>query len=350
MSGGAIPVFIQALHSTDDDLCQHALFAITNLAGCNVQHRDAVLASNVFDVFNSVLRRLQKSHDLYYVSTLAKELSWAVSNVCHGKPYPPLESVLPALPILNVLFESKREETLTNVFYAFAAITNKGDTERIDAVRRLGVLPRIIQRLYATESPKLQMTALKVVGNFSAGSEFHVKLLLHQRVEEELTPMLHHPDAVVRSDVCWIFSNLLTGPSEMVQHLLDVVPSLIQLASSDAPKVRKEAIWAIANAISAAAPDRIRGLVDQNVLSVFCALLREEDEEATDQQVSLALDGVEILLTKAQAFDVALFAEVKAILSDPENGIVFDLTDIIQHDDNVEIQRRAARVWLTFFQ
>lgn len=104
------------------------------------------------------------------------------------------------------------------------------------------------------------------------------------RVEEALTPLLHHPDAVVRANACRTFSNLLTGPSEMVQHLLDVVPSLIQLAAANEPKVRKEAMWAISNDISAATPERTRVLIEQNVLSELCALLhaQEGDTSATN--------------------------------------------------------------------
>lgn len=55
------------------------------------------------------------------------------------------------------------------MFAVFAAVTKKADVECIDAVHSLGVLRSIIQRLYATESAKLQVAALKVVGDFSAG-------------------------------------------------------------------------------------------------------------------------------------------------------------------------------------
>lgn len=164
---------------------------------------------------------------------------------------------------------------------------------------------------------------------------------------------MHHPDAVVRANACRTFSNLLTGPSEMVQHLLDVVPSLIQLAAANEPKVRKEAMWAISNDISAATPERTRVLIEQNVLSELCALLHaQEGDTVSDQLMSLALEGVETLLTNVNehAFDEALFTAVKASLSDPESGIVHNLTDLIQHSEVVEIKQRAARLWLRYFQ
>ena len=160
VSGGAVPVLIEMVHaSTDAGLSLHALFAITNLAGNNTQYRDVLLASNVFGGLRGLLTRFPTS------ATMAYELSWAVSNLCHGKPAPPLDVLLPALPILNDLFHSQpRHDTLANVFHAFASITDKSDVARIEAVRRLGVLPRIIQCLYATEAPDLQRNALKVVG------------------------------------------------------------------------------------------------------------------------------------------------------------------------------------------
>lgn len=68
--------------------------------------------------------------------------------------------------------------------------------------------------------------------------------------------------------------------------------------------------------------------------------------------MSLALEGVETLLTNVNehAFDEALFTAVKASLSDPESGIVHNLTDLIQHSEVVEIKQRAARLWLRYFQ
>ena len=352
VSGGAVPVLIEMVQSTDAGLCLHALFAITNLAGNNTQYRDVFLASNVFGGLRGLLTRFPTS------ATMAYELSWAVSNLCHGKPAPPLDVLLPALPILNDLFDSQpRHDTLANVFHAFASITDKSDVARIEAVRRLGVLPRIIQCLYATESPDLQQNALKVVGHFSAGNDLHVQLLLHQKVEEALAMLLRHPNAVVQADACWTLSNLLTAPADSVQHLLDVVPSLIPLATSSSgeKKVRKQALWAVANAVSAATPAQLPRLIAQDVLSVFCAVLRdvENDNDVDEQMVSLALEGVDILLTKLQQppvnDDEALFATVRTRLSDPENGIVLDLTDLIQYCEVVELQQRAARLWLRYF-
>lgn len=84
-------------------------------------------------------------------------------------------------------------------------------------------------------------------------------------------------------------------------------------------------------------------------------MLRDvEDDDVDEQMVSLALEGVDILLTKLQQppvnDDEALFATVRSRLSDPENGIVLDLTDIIQYCEVVEVQQRAARLWLRYFQ
>ena len=168
--------------------------------------------------------------------------------------------------------------------------------------------------------------------------------------------LLRHPNAVVQADACCTLSNLLTAPADSVQHLLDVVPSLIPLATSSAgeKKVRKQALWAVANAVSAATPARLPRLIEQNILSVFCAVLRDvEDDDVDEQMVSLALEGVDILLTKLQqppVDDEALFATVRTRLSDPENGIVLDLTDLIQYCEVVEVQQRAARLWLRYFQ
>eukprot|EP01033_Poteriospumella_lacustris_P014799 gene14799-10586_t len=192
---------------------------------------------------------------------------------------------LPALPILNDLFDSQRDDTLANVFHAFAAIMDKSDVARIEAVRRLGVLPRIIQCLYATEAPDLQQNALK-------------------KVEEELVMLLQHPNAVVQADA-----------------LLD------PLQSPHGSRGQR------------AAPAGRRRFVR------VCTVLRDvEDDDVDEQMVSLALEGVDILLTKLQQPPVddeaALFATLRTRLSDPENGIVLDLTDLIQYCEVVEVQQR----------
>jgi len=86
---------------------------------------------------------------------------------------------------------------------------------------------------------------------------------------------------VARCCVCW-------------QAVIDanIIPALIDVMGRAEFKTRKEAAWAITNAVSGGSADQIRFLVDQGCIPPLCNLLTVMDGKI----VQVALNGLEHIL------------------------------------------------------
>ena len=79
-----------------------------------------------------------------------------------------------------------------------------------------------------------------------------------------------------------------------VQSVIDanIIPALIDVMGRAEFKTRKEAAWAITNAVSGGSADQIRFLVDQGCIPPLCNLLTVMDGKI----VQVALNGLEHIL------------------------------------------------------
>lgn len=96
---GTIPVFIALLSSPSLDVKEQAVWALGNIAGDSPPLRDTVLQAGVLQPLLALLRENDKF-------SLLRNATWALSNLCRGKPQPPIEMIVPALPTLSNLLYS----------------------------------------------------------------------------------------------------------------------------------------------------------------------------------------------------------------------------------------------------
>merc|ERR1719277_527860 len=104
---GALPIFVELLGSPNDDVREQAVWALGNIAGDSTNFRDLVLQSGGLDPITQVLRECEKI-------SIVRNTTWALSNLCRGKPAPPLQWVAPALPTLANLLQATDVEVLTD--------------------------------------------------------------------------------------------------------------------------------------------------------------------------------------------------------------------------------------------
>merc|ERR1719331_620940 len=153
---GALPIFVQLLQSPNDDVREQAVWALGNIAGDSPNFRDLVLQSGGLNPIMTVLRESEKT-------SMMRNSTWTLSNLCRGKPPPPFEWVSPALGTLANLITMSDTEVLTDACWALSYLSD-GPNERIAGVIQAGVCRRIVD-LLLHDSPIVQTPALRAVGN-----------------------------------------------------------------------------------------------------------------------------------------------------------------------------------------
>merc|ERR1719393_1225556 len=93
---GALPLFVELLQSPNDDVREQAVWALGNIAGDSPNFRDLVLQSGGLDSIINVLRSSEKM-------SMTRNATWALSNLCRGKPPPPLDWITNAFGMLSML-------------------------------------------------------------------------------------------------------------------------------------------------------------------------------------------------------------------------------------------------------
>ncbi|KAM8883282.1 uncharacterized protein ACB058_020211 [Synchiropus picturatus] len=268
VEAGAVPLLIQLLCSTHEDVKEMAVWALGNIAGDGPVCRDYVINCNVL---SPLLMLLSPSSNL----AITKKAVWTLSNLFRGKnPPPAFEKVSPALPVLSKLLYSSDIDLLVNVCWGLSYLLD-GPSDHIQAVINSGVCPRLVTLLMHQE--KVAYPALRAVGNILTGSHIQTQMVLNCSALPSLRNLLIRRSML--KEVCWALSNITAGHRTQLQMVIDakIFPILIEVFQNAAFRIKLEAGWAIVNSVCAATPVQIRYLVDVGCIKELCELLIMKD-------------------------------------------------------------------------
>merc|ERR1719428_235489 len=219
---GALPIFVQLLQSPNDDVREQAVWALGNIAGDPPNFRDLVLQSGGLDSIIAVLNSSEKM-------SMTRNATWALSNLCRGKPAPPLEWIAQAFGTLASLIYHADVEVLTDACWALSYLSD-GPNERINAVIQAGVCRRLVELLTHT-SPLVQTPALRAVGNIVTGDDAQTQVILQSQALPSLLKLLSHAKKAIRKESCWTISNITAGSRAQIQEVIasGLFPPVIHL-------------------------------------------------------------------------------------------------------------------------
>ena len=92
----AIESFIRLLNSPVEDIREQCSWALGNIAGDSIPYRDIVLRAGA----SEAMAKLCNTFDENSRITAVRNCMWTSSNLCRGKPLPPLDQVRPLIPAL----------------------------------------------------------------------------------------------------------------------------------------------------------------------------------------------------------------------------------------------------------
>lgn len=340
VDANAVPVFVQLLRSTDDDVREQAVWGLGNIAGDSHICRDLVLS-------NGALGPLLQLCEPHASLSLIRNATWAVSNLCRGKPQPQFDAVAACLPVLAQLVWSRDDEVLTDACWALSYLSDDTgpNNTKIQAVITSGAVRRIVE-LLMHQNANVKTPALRTIGNIVTGDDLQTQTVIHVGALPLLLALLKHTKKSIRKEACWTISNITAGSREQISAVIDnnIIPPLVDLLRSASFDIRKEACWALSNLTSGGSDQQIRYLVSQGVIAPMVALFRSPDPKIT----MVALEGIANILRVGHKDSAKDNGDNKfAVYVEESHGI--DYLEALQRHANEDVYQKALQILQTYY-
>ncbi|KAI3910173.1 hypothetical protein MKW92_017035 [Papaver armeniacum] len=277
IESGAIPIFVRLLGSPSDDVREQAVWALGNIAGYSPKGRDHVLGEG------ALIPLLQQLNEHAKLSML-RRATWTLLNICRGKPQPPFEQTKPALPELERLIHSTDAKVLTYVCWALSYLSDGGTNDKIQAVIEANVCPRLVE-LLRHPYPSVIIPTLRIFQNICTGNDTQTQIFInHQSLPCLLNLLKNDHKTSVKKEACRTISNIIAGNKNQIQTVVaaEIIGPLIHLLQTAEFDIKKEAAWAISNAISVWSDERELQL---EATTLFRKLLSERKPWPIDEVI-----------------------------------------------------------------
>lgn len=332
VKSGAIPPFCELLRSPSDEVRDQAVWALGNIAGDGPECRNFLLSCGVLPALMSVFVPNAPV-------TMLRNATWALSNLCRGKPAPDFEQVRIALPLVYTLLMSNDIEILVDACWT-ASYLSDGPNHKIQAVIDAAIIPQLVN-LMKHSSPKVHIPALRAVGNVVTGDEKHTQFVLNCQPLPVLGELLNSSNKGIRKEACWAISNITAGSDSQIQAVLDanLAPKLIALMEKGDFDVRREACWAIGNAISGGTNGQIAHMVQRGCIKPMCDLLGASDAKV----IHLVLGSLESILKAGETTTKYGDSHNRYAAFVEEAGATEKIEEL-QHHENKDIYEKAVNL------
>lgn len=350
MENDVLKACIDGLKSPSELVRSQAMWAVSNIAADNYMTRDIVIdQTNILDL---VIQFFPSSKNRDTLQNIA----WFCHVVCRrlSKREPRWSRISLLIPILSQLLRSSDTEVLKDVCVAFGILTSDEthDSEKIDAVIRFAICPRLVELISSSENVVVQKEALRVMGNIVASTNpDHTKAAVQANFVAALFRTVQHTVPRIRTDSFWAVSNIAADES-ILGSVLDariVGPMILILndSRSGESNCRKEAMWALYQMVFGASTTQLQYLVRQGAIPAVCANLMTYNIDILTralETVDIILGHDDVVTTTTHGGKEKTFRErVEA-----ENVIPLLETYSVSHE-NDSIAKKSAKILSTYF-
>ncbi len=344
---GAIPAFVDLLSSDQEEVREQAVWALGNIAGDSPIYRNQVLQYGGMTILLSMCASSVRM-------SLLRNITWAISNLCRGKPQPNFDLVKDSLKKLPHLLLINDNEVKADACWALSylsddvAVEGEAPNQKIRAVLESGVTATLVS-LLSHPSNLIKTPALRTIGNLVTGDHKQTQIVLNHKVLPPLAQLLTSPRRSIRKEACWTISNITAGSRPQIEMVAkaNIFHLLVEtLRSQQEYDVQKEAAWAICNACSGGTREHIRQLVSLSVVPALCALLLKDDPRIT----LVVLEGLRMILTVGEDDCRADGSNDNQIVTFMESCGGATALERLFSSPNSEVAQKAIEIAQEFFE
>ena len=299
LDSGVIPHLVRLLEA-EPSVATQAMWALGNAAGDGAPARDRLLAAGLFE---ALARLCGGARGIPDHPPLEKQCAWLISNVFRFKPRPRVEKCQSLLPVL-VQWALRGGAVAKDAMWALAYVSE--DEDNLDACMRAGVARALLLLLLhgggggGGGDGDAALPALRVFGNFCAGSEAHTQAALDTGALRALPPLLAHANRALRKEALWALSNVCAGTPAQAR-LVDEAglwPAVMECALEADQTVAREGVWACANALTCQGAAGAKHLVALGALDTLKRFISRAG--ADERAVGCCLEGLVKMVNEAQ--------------------------------------------------
>lgn len=359
----AVPSLIRLLHIDNQELQDQCIWALGNITGDSPECRDDVLRQGILIPLLTIMTNILSEKTQVSAPSLMSNATWALSNLCRGRPRPDFKQLCDALPVLHELIRTahKREkEILVDACWAVAYLAD-GEDSAIEKVLESKVAPLLIQLLDLKFGFSVLAPVLRGLGNIITGSFAQTQRILDLGILTPLTQLVSCHRKTIVKECCWVISNITAGHVTQARAVLSqpgLFSKLVTILGTQDFESKKECVWAVHHAVGWKDPQIVKYVVSLQVIKPLVDLLDVNDIET----ICVVLDTIELILEAGEStpdydspdyiqefMDTGLI-EVLDKLADHKNDTIFDkvnnlLDTYFSEPDEEEAQPNTNFSW-----
>ncbi|KAG2378144.1 hypothetical protein C9374_008766 [Naegleria lovaniensis] len=275
---GALPWLIRLISSSNEEVQEHAIWTLGNIAGDGLRARDCVLRERVLEP----LLKCMENHVNHL--GLIRTCSFLLCNLCRCQPVPSLEVISSAIPMLVRLLYHTDEEVVANACVALACLCNPfGPIEYVERVVQTTAVTKLAG-LLSHPSKDVVVQALQAIGNIAAGDASHfTQVIIDSGALAPLRTLLSDSLVWIQKKTCWVLSNITCVNEDHVQDVIkaNIMLEIIRMIeNSTETELKKQAIWVFVHAMNRGNNSQIVYMIEQqsHCIEVLCDIVLQNEK------------------------------------------------------------------------
>ena len=236
---------------------------------------------------------------------LLRKIAWTLCNLCRSKPRLNVSIIQMVVNFLSYLICINDEQVLEKVCWILSYLIDPDDgkidikntqnlNKNVNApcnndsalrlIKNAGLIDKLIKLQCINGDYKnigISHATIRIFASIASQDDRKTQYIVNLGILSQINDLLQKhvqtksKNVTVIKEACWLVSNITAGTKEQISSVFDanLIPILVNLLKNNVFVVKKEALYAIGNAIAGGTIEQIRYLINQGIIESICQLL-----------------------------------------------------------------------------